>query len=85
MSADLPTDDVESGRLLGLLGERVRTLRTHRRMTRKTLAEVSQVSERYLAHAAVKSNTPAVPTSRPTGIFSVVQRPSPKRHPPSRC
>jgi len=49
MSSDSAIDDIESGRLLGVLGERVRALRAHRRMTRKTLARVSQVSERYLA------------------------------------
>ncbi len=40
---------IESTRLLGILGERVRTLRAHRRMTRKVLARDSGVSERYLA------------------------------------
>lgn len=40
---------IESTRLLGILGERVRTLRSHRRMTRKVLARDSGVSERYLA------------------------------------
>lgn len=42
-------NDVESGRILDILGQRVRTLRVHRRMTRKALAKDSQVSERYLA------------------------------------
>ncbi|MDH3804777.1 MAG: helix-turn-helix transcriptional regulator [Gammaproteobacteria bacterium] len=41
--------DIESGRLLERLGERVRRLRTHRGMTRKALAQESDVSERYLA------------------------------------
>ncbi|MCH8243988.1 MAG: helix-turn-helix domain-containing protein, partial [Planctomycetes bacterium] len=36
-------------RRLGVLGERVRTLRAHRQMTRKALARDSRVSERYLA------------------------------------
>ncbi len=49
MSTDPATDDIESGRLLGVLGERVRTLRAHRGMTRKALARDSRVSERYLA------------------------------------
>jgi len=49
MSTDPTIDDIESGRLLRVLGERVRTLRTHRRMSRKALANNSQVSERYLA------------------------------------
>ena len=49
MSTDPTIDDIESGRLLGVLGERVRTLRAHRRMTRKALARDSRVSERYLA------------------------------------
>ncbi len=49
MSTDPAIDEIESGRLLGVLGERVRTLRAHRHMTRKALARDSQVSERYLA------------------------------------
>ena len=49
MSTDPAIDDIESGRLLGVLGERVRTLRSHRGMTRKALAHDSGVSERYLA------------------------------------
>ncbi len=39
----------DSERLLDVLGERVRTLRSHRCMTRKALARDSGVSERYLA------------------------------------
>ena len=49
MSTDPTIDDIDSGRLLGVLGERVRALRAHRRMTRKALARDSRVSERYLA------------------------------------
>ena len=49
MSTDPRIDDIESGRLLSVLGKRVRTLRAHRRMTRKALARDSRVSERYLA------------------------------------
>jgi len=49
MSTDPAVDDLDSRRLLGVLGERVRTLRAHRHMTRKALARDSQVSERYLA------------------------------------
>ena len=49
MSTDPAIDDIEAGRLLGVLGERVRTLRAHRGMTRKALARTSKVSERYLA------------------------------------
>jgi len=49
MPTDPAIDVPDSRRLLGILGERVRTLRTHRRMTRKALAHDSQVSERYLA------------------------------------
>jgi len=49
MPADPIVDDVETGRLLGVLGERVRTLRNRRQMTRKALARTSQVSERHLA------------------------------------
>jgi XRE family aerobic/anaerobic benzoate catabolism transcriptional regulator len=49
MSTDPAIDDIESGRLLGVLGERVRGLRAHRGMTRKALASASRVSERYLA------------------------------------
>jgi len=49
MSTDPAIEDLDSRRLLGVLGERVRTLRAHRHMTRKALARDSQVSERYLA------------------------------------
>ena len=49
MSTDPTSNDIESSRLLGILGERVRTLRGHRGMTRKSLAQDSNVSERYLA------------------------------------
>ena len=49
MATNPDIDDIESGRLLGVLGERVRTLRAHRNMTRKELARDSRVSERYLA------------------------------------
>ncbi len=49
MSTDPTANEIESERLLQVLGERVRTLRAHRQMTRKALARESQVSERYLA------------------------------------
>ena len=49
MSTDPTSSDIESSHLLGILGERVRTLRGHRGMTRKSLAQDSNVSERYLA------------------------------------
>ena len=49
MSAPLKSSEIESDRLLAVLGERVRTLRGHRGMTRRVLAEHSGVSERYLA------------------------------------
>jgi len=49
MPADTGLYEIESERLLGILGDRVRTLRAHRRMTRKVLARDSGVSERYLA------------------------------------
>jgi len=49
MSPDTGLYEIESERLLGVLGDRVRTLRAHRRMTRKVLARDSGVSERYLA------------------------------------
>jgi len=49
MAARPETSENESERLLGVLGERVRTLRAYRGMTRKVLARDSQVSERYLA------------------------------------
>src|SRR5262245_65978809 len=39
----------DAGRYLGRLGERVRTLRNQRGMTRKALAQYAEVSERYLA------------------------------------
>jgi XRE family transcriptional regulator, aerobic/anaerobic benzoate catabolism transcriptional regulator len=43
------TQDPAAGHLLAALGERVRTLRAQRGMTRKILARDSGVSERYLA------------------------------------
>jgi XRE family aerobic/anaerobic benzoate catabolism transcriptional regulator len=49
MSAHPDHREIESDRRLALLGDRVRTLRTYRGMTRKELARVSGVSERYLA------------------------------------
>ncbi len=49
MSVPPETSEIESERLLGVLGDRVRTLRAHRGMTRKALARESNVSERYLA------------------------------------
>jgi XRE family transcriptional regulator, aerobic/anaerobic benzoate catabolism transcriptional regulator len=49
MSAHPETNEIESERMLGALGERVRMLRVQRGMTRKGLARESQVSERYLA------------------------------------
>jgi XRE family aerobic/anaerobic benzoate catabolism transcriptional regulator len=49
MSAHPEASEIESERLLGILGDRVRTLRAHRGMTRKVLARDSGVSERYLA------------------------------------
>jgi len=49
MPPDTGLYEIESERLLGVLGDRVRTLRGHRHMTRKVLARDSGVSERYLA------------------------------------
>lgn len=49
MASNPAIDDIESGRLLAVLGESVRTLRAYRSMTRKELARQSGVSERYLA------------------------------------
>jgi len=49
MSAHPDTSEIESERLLSVLGDRVRTLRAQRGMTRKMLARDSGVSERYLA------------------------------------
>lgn len=49
MVAPLNSGEIESDRLLAVLGERVRTLRGHRSMTRRALAGHSGVSERYLA------------------------------------
>jgi len=49
MATPSKTSEIEPDRLLALLGGRVRTLRAHRGMTRKALAEDSGVSERYLA------------------------------------
>lgn len=47
-SSDLTTETY-----LGLLGERVRTMRSRRGMSRKALAKHSQVSERYLAELEI--------------------------------
>ena len=44
-----PTADGSSARLLSTLARQVRALRAHRKMTRKSLARSSGVSERYLA------------------------------------
>ena len=49
MSAHPELSESESERLLSVLGDRVRTLRAHRGLTRKALAQASEVSERYLA------------------------------------
>ncbi|MDH3351345.1 MAG: helix-turn-helix transcriptional regulator [Gammaproteobacteria bacterium] len=49
MAAGDKTGGMTSARLLAMLGERVRTLRAQRGMTRKALAADSGVSERYLA------------------------------------
>ena len=49
MATPSKMSEIEPDRLLALLGGRVRTLRAHRGMTRKALAEDSGVSERYLA------------------------------------
>jgi len=46
---DHSTRDTQSKEMLVALGERVRSLRAHRGMTRKALAVDSDVSERYLA------------------------------------
>jgi len=46
-TAKAPVPDVD--RYLGRLGERVRTMRNQRGMTRKALAQYADVSERYLA------------------------------------
>ena len=49
----LPNSDIDDGRYLGMLGERIRDLRARRGMTRKILARDSGVSERYLAQLEV--------------------------------
>jgi len=49
LSAHPDNHEIESNHRLTVLGERVRTLRTYRGMTRKALARESGVSERYLA------------------------------------
>jgi len=49
MTTRLETNKIECEQLLGLLGDRVRALRAHRGMTRKALAQESNVSARYLA------------------------------------
>jgi XRE family aerobic/anaerobic benzoate catabolism transcriptional regulator len=43
------SEDIKSEQLLGLLGGRVRSIRAHRGMTRKSLSRNSGVSERHLA------------------------------------
>ncbi len=45
-----PPDDAERHPFLVLLGERVRTLRSRRGMTRKAVAHAADVSERHLAN-----------------------------------
>jgi len=45
--------DLSTGDYLALLGERVRTMRSRRGMSRKTLAKQSRVSERYLAELEI--------------------------------
>jgi len=49
MSTPADTRSLEPERLLAMLGDRVRALRAHRGITRKVLARISGVSERYLA------------------------------------
>lgn len=49
LSADDGREDPEAAAFLRLVGERVRTARTRKAMSRKTLAERSGVSQRYLA------------------------------------
>jgi len=49
---------------LATLGERLRALRARRGMTRKTLAEQSGVSERFLAEVETGSGNPSVLTLR---------------------
>lgn len=49
MAAYDTVQNSESAQLLGLLGKRVRTIRTQRGMSRKDLSQESRVSERYLA------------------------------------
>jgi len=49
MSTDLFIETPETTHVLDILGQRVRTLRGYRGMTRKALAARSEVSERYLA------------------------------------
>src|SRR5215468_5452029 len=44
-----PSDTNDLGAYLKRLGERVRTIRSRRAMSRKALAKHSEVSERYLA------------------------------------
>ena len=48
-AAALESDKLEAEALLSVLGGRVRALRGHRGVTRKKLAALSRVSERYLA------------------------------------
>ena len=48
--ANAAADDADSAGFLAALGERVRTLRARRGLTRKALATAAQVSERHLAN-----------------------------------
>ncbi len=49
MATNSANNDIEARHLLTVLGERIRAIREQRKMTRKDLAQKSQVSERYLA------------------------------------
>ncbi len=52
--------DDANGQLLRRLGTRVRTLRARRGMSRRTLADASGVSERYLAQLEVGKGNPSI-------------------------
>lgn len=61
-----PTQEVEENRepFLVALGERVRSLRARKGMTRKTLSAVSEVSERHLANLELGVGNPSVTVLR---------------------
>jgi len=65
MATNSANNDIEARHLLAVLGERVRAIRVQRKMTRKDLAQKSQVSERYLAQLELgRGNTSIILLAR---------------------